>query len=161
MPVRALSHRGRPRASLLLALAAVGCLPPAPPTPTGPPATESVVRVHARGAGASTGRLVQLAPDSVRWRPDGAGGAVRALPLGAVARIEVREPLSQRDALKRGLVRGGLAGAALGGVLLAVRRDAVGGAVALTLGSAWVVGVISGQQVESPQPPTRWRTVHP
>jgi hypothetical protein len=73
----------------------------------------------------------------------------------------VATPLSQRAAVRRGLVRGALAGAVLGAGLLAMRPSAGGGAVGLTLGSAWVAGVISGQQVESARPPTRWRTVYP
>ena len=57
--------------------------------------------------------------------------------------------------------RGGIVGGLLGGILLVVRPNAVGGAVGITLGSAWATGVISGQLAESPSGPTRWRLVHP
>ena len=83
------------------------------------------------------------------------------MPLAAVARVEVRAPRSQRAALARGLLRGGAVGAALGGALVAVRPGAVGGAVALTLGSAWITGVFAGQQAEVSRVPNTWRRVHP
>jgi hypothetical protein len=81
--------------------------------------------------------------------------------LGAVARLEVRAPRSQRAALRRGLGRGALVGGLLGGALLAVRPNAGATAVGLTVGSAWLAGVFAGQQAEVARVPNAWRVVHP
>lgn len=119
------------------------------------------MRVRERGAGPTLGTLVRLTTDSVVWQPAAPGAAVRAVPLPAVERVEIRAPRSQRAALRRGLARGALVGGVVGGALLAVRPDAVGGAIGITLGSAWVAAVVAGQQAESPHAPLAWRVVHP
>lgn len=152
-----------------LAVLLAGCLPPESPVPAAFTQPDVVVRVHERGATAATvGTLLRLTADSVSWRPAavavavaGAGAEVRSVPLQAVERVEVRAPRSQRAALRRGLVRGAVVGAGLGGALLAVRPGEAGGAIALTLGSAWVTGVIAGQQAQVSRTPNTWRTVHP
>lgn len=152
----------RRAASIALALVATACLPPERPNSTSPAGAPPPVRVWEHGADkVRAGLLVRVTADSVVWRPEAQAMSTQALPLAAVTRIEVAEPLSQRAALRRGLVRGALVGAALGAGLLALRPKAVGGAVGLTLGSAWIAGIVSGQQVESPHPPVRWRVVYP
>lgn len=155
------SRRATPCAALLLLLAAA-CMPPAAATPRESSAPTSV-RIRALGAASdSAGTLVRLTPDSLYWRSASTAAApVHALPLTALARVAVGERLSQRDAFRRGMVRGALVGAGFGVALLAARHDAVGGAVGATAATAWLAGVIAGQQTESPQPPLRWRVVHP
>ena len=146
---------------MLLAIAVLGgCFPPGMhrvPPRRGPVRVEVAPRSGAR----SVGVLLRLDDDSVAWRPDRPDTARRrALRLAQVARVRIAEPMTGRDAFVRGAVRVGLVGATLGGVLLAIRRDAVGGAVGLTLGGAWLGGVFAAQRVESSDPPLRWRVVH-
>lgn len=145
----------------LLGSVPVACLPPERPVAPALVRPGVAVRVLERGARPTLGTLVRLTTDSVVWQPAAPGAAVRAASLPAVERVEIRAPRSQRAALQRGLARGALVGGVLGGALLAVRPDAVGGAIGLTLGSAWVAGVVAGQQAESPRAATTWRVVHP
>ena len=100
---RALSH---PTAFVLIA-AAQACLPPERPASASGLVRRQAVRVTERtGDAIQSGTLVRLTSDSVVWHPDTAALRVRALPLDAVTRVEVAEPLSQRAAARRGLIRG-------------------------------------------------------
>ncbi len=152
----------RTAGAILLAVGTTACLPRERPVAAEWTRPGAIVRVWEPGGRTATGgTLVRLTPDSVRWRPDGAVAAERAAALRDVARLEVRAPRSQRAALRRGLVRGAAVGGLLGAVLLAVRPAAVGGAIGLTVGGAWVAGVVAGQQAEVARTPTVWRVVHP
>lgn len=161
IPGRHASPRRAAAAVLALSVVASGCLPPEVP-PRVPADAPVPVRVHVHGSPRAThGLLVSLDADSVRWRGETPGDSpTRALPLAAVARVEVGERLSQRAACKRGLVRGGMVGALLGAGFLALRRDEPG-AAGLTLGGAWLGCVLTGQGTDSPRPPLRWRVVYP
>lgn len=149
-------------ASVALVAALTGCLPPERPLPPSVANRPVQVRVE-EGAGGtiSSGTLVRLTADSIAWTDTSNASLLRTRALGDVARVEVAEPLSQREAFKHGAVRGGLVGALLGGVLLAVKQDQVAGAIGLAAAGWWLGGVFAGQGAESSQPPVRWRVVHP
>jgi hypothetical protein len=88
--------------------------------------------------------------------------ASACLPPGTAvrpARVRVHEPAA--SAAAAAVATGTRVGAVLGGGLLALRHEDVGGAIGLTALGAWVGGVGAGQSVESSDPPMRWRTVHP
>jgi hypothetical protein len=83
-------------------------------------------------------------------------------PGAAVLMVGVAVALGLVDVARRGeRALLGNFGVSRARLLAWLAAPAALGEVALTLGTAWVVGVISGQQAESPQPPTRWRVVHP
>jgi hypothetical protein len=153
----------RPTLSILTVAALLtGCLPPERPLSPSQASRPVQVRVQeAPGGAVSAGTLVRLTADSVAWSGSGSDVVVRARALDDVARVEVAEPLSQREAFRRGAIKGGIVGAVLGGVLLAVKQDQVAGAVGLAAAGWWLGGVFAGQGVESSQPPVRWRVVHP
>jgi hypothetical protein len=126
------------------------------------------VRVQAQAGGPRVvGTLVRLTGDSVWWAPGAvtAGEAARETPradaLAGLARVEVGDPKSLRALFARGWLVGGAAGAVAGGALLAARRDAAGGAIALTLGVAHLGGILNGQTAEGANPARAWRVVHP
>ena len=149
-------------ALLVLPLLAISCLPPERPLPPEVANAPKPVRVWERDTRAArSGVLVRLTGDSVAWRQAALTGTTQGLPLSAVTRVEVAERVSVRSAMKRGALKGALVGGALGAGLLAINPKAAGGAVGLSLGSAWLGMVLAGQQTESTDPPMRWRVVYP
>lgn len=156
------SVRGIPTAFLIPGLAFLtACLPPERPVSARVASLPVKVRVHDAGSGMQSGTLVGLTADSVTWTTTGDSTALRARALADVARVEVAEPLTQREAFRRGAIKGGIVGALLGGVLLAVKQDQIGAAIGLAAAGWWLGGVFAGQGAESSQPPVQWRVVHP
>lgn len=103
---------------------------------------------------------VRVTPDSLFLRaasPAAASGEVEALSIRALHRVEVAELLTQRQALRRGGLRGALVGLAIGGTLVALDRASTGTAIGITIATAWFGAIIGGQQTDSPQKPVRWR----
>lgn len=155
------NHLVRAPSFALAATLLAGCLPPERPLPDRVASLPVQVRVREAATGPELGgTLVRLTADSVSWSAAG-DPAIRTRALVDVARVEVAEPLTQREAFRRGAIKGGLVGALLGGVLVAVKPDQAAGAVGLAAAGWWLGGVFAGQATDSPQPPVRWRVVHP
>jgi hypothetical protein len=162
------ARRRRAAGPALLLAAAAACGPKATTgwSGSGPPPAP-LVRVQARaGAAPVTGLLVRLTADSLAWVPHARrAGDDRAIAattaLASLARVELGTPMNQRDSYWRGFRKGAFVGTVLGLGYMALAPERPGGAVVLVLGSAWLGGIGGGSRADSPDPPRRWRVVHP